>query len=191
MNIILKNKNKQKYFLCNINVGKDSAIFSWSDNKIPKYAFRNDKTLKVFSRKCAEKDKVKICESAFENCRELKAVVFRKKKLKAKDKTIHIKKKPKIKSLSIQYHAFKDCDNLHTVVFPPFSSLSIEKEAFANCKNLRSFVLIEDVVSAGSAITISEEAFSNCNDITFICKKDGKVARFARENNFKVVSIDE
>ncbi len=189
MNIILKNKNKQKYFLCNINVGKDAAIFSWSDNEIPKYAFRNDKTLKVFSRKCAEKDKVKICESSFESCTELKAVVFRKKKLKSKDKTIYIKKKPKIKSITIQYHAFKDCENLHTVVFPKFKFLTIEKEAFANCKNLRTIVLVEN--DKTSSVSISEEAFSNCSDLNFICKKDEKVARFARENKFKVVAIDE
>lgn len=201
VNLILSKTKSLKYFLCHID--KDSTVFSCPKTEIEKKAFRNDKTLNVFYKNIADGiGEIKFCESAFENCRELKAVVFGNKDY-SDDKDLDIKEVVSTgsttesdastsaiaDSLAIQYRAFKDCENLHTVVLPKFNSLIIEKDSFVNCKNLRTIVLLEN--DETSSVSISEEAFSNCNDITFICKKDGKVARFARENNFKVVVIDE
>lgn len=214
MNIILtKSENNNEilqYFLCSID--KDEKLFSCTQNEIAENAFKNDKTLNIFEDEIKDiKDNknnkdIIINNYAFENCTELKAVLYfvnnnsdeedssskdniiNIKDLHSKNDVIDIKNLLPVKniSISIQYHAFKDCENLHTIVLPEFSSISIEKEAFENCKNIRSVVLIEN---EESNVFISDEAFSNCADITFICKKNGKVARYAREHNFRIVSI--
>lgn len=208
MNIILTKNNNQilQYFLCSID--KDEKLFSCTQNEIAENAFKNDKTLNIFEDEIKDIKNIIINKSAFENCTELKAVLYfvnnnsnnedssskdniiNIKDLLSENGVIDIKNLLPVKniSISIQYHAFKDCENLHTIVLPKFSSISIEKEAFENCKNIRSVVLVEN---KKSNVSISDEAFSNCTDITFICKKNGKVARYAREHNFRIVSINE
>lgn len=191
MNIILTN-NELKYFLCHID--KDCTYFSCTQTEIAKNAFKNDKTLNVFYKNITDGiGEIKINESAFENCENLSALVFANANLE-KSENLDISKVVSTGSttadkITIQYHAFKDCENLHTVVLPKFNLLIIEKEAFVNCKNLRTIVLLEN--DETSSVSISEEAFSNCSDLNFICSKGGKIARYARENNFKVVAIDE
>lgn len=197
MNIILtqsKNSNEiLQYFLCSTD--KDKTEFSCTQNEIAENAFMNDKTLNIFQGEIKDNPGIIINKSAFENCAELKAVLYLgnnnsdKKDPYSKNDVIDIKKSLPVENISIQYHAFKDCENLHTIVLPEFSSIEIEKEAFENCKNIRSVVLVEN--KEESNVSISDEAFSNCGDITFICKKDGKVARYAREHNFRIVSINE
>lgn len=202
MNIILTKNNNQilQYFLCSID--KDEKFFYCTQNEIAENAFKNDKTLNIFRDESKDIKDIIINKSAFENCTELKAVLYLKnnnpdeedsslkgndtKDLHSKNDVMDIKNLLQVNNISIQYHAFKDCEYLHTIVLPEFSSISIEKEAFENCKNIRSVVLIEN---EESNVSISDEAFSNCTDITFICKKDGKVARYAREHNFRIVSI--
>lgn len=190
MNIILtKSKNNNQilqYFLCSID--KDEKVFSCTQNEIAENAFKNDKTLNIFQDEIKEIKNIVINKSAFENCTELRAVLYLKD-LHSKNDVIDIKDIKnllQVNNISIQYHAFKDCENLHTIVLSKFSLISIEKEAFENCKNIRSVVLVEN---KKSNVSISDEAFSNCSDITFICKKNGKVARYAREHNFRIVSI--
>jgi hypothetical protein len=210
MNIILtqsKNNNQiLQYFLCSID--KDEKAFSCTQNKIAENAFKNDKTLNIFQDEIKDNADIIINKAAFENCTELKAVLYflnnnsgdkdqknpslkdnitDTKDLFSKNGVIDIKNLLQVNNISIQYHGFKDCENLHTIVLPKFSSIEIEKEAFENCKNIRSVVLVEN---KKSNVSISDEAFSNCADITFICKKDGKVARYAREHNFRIVSIN-
>lgn len=197
MNIILtqsKNSNEiLQYFLCSTD--KDKTEFSCTQNEIAENAFKNDKTLNIFQGEIKDNPGIIINKSAFENCAELKAVLFLgnnnsdKKDPYSKNDVIDVKNLLPVENISIQYHAFKDCENLHTIVLPEFSSIEIEKEAFENCKNIRSVVLVENEEEGN--VSISDEAFSNCGDITFICKKDGKVARYAREHNFRIVSINE
>lgn len=200
MNIILtKSENNNEilqYFLCSTD--KDKTEFSCTQNEIAENAFKNDKTLNIFQGEIKNNTGIIIKKSAFENCVELKAVLYlgnnntddkEKKNLSFENGVIDKKKLLPVGNISIQYHAFKDCENLHTIVLPEFSSIEIEKEAFENCKNIRSVVLVEN--KEESNVSISDEAFSNCGDITFICKKDGKVARYAREHNFRIVSINE
>ena len=208
MNIILtqsKNNNEiLQYFLCSID--KDEKAFSCTQNEIAENAFKNDKTLNIFQDEIKDNADVIINKAAFENCAELKAVLYLRnntsgnegsffkdndiniKDLLSENGVIDIKNLLQVNNISIQYHAFKDCENLHTIVLPEFSSIEIEKQAFENCKNIRSVVLVEK--DEKSNVSISDEAFSNCSDITFICKKDGKVARYAREHNFRIVSIN-
>lgn len=208
MNIVLINNGKEKilkYFLCHID--KVSTTFLCSQTEIAENAFKNDETLNVFYKTITDGTcEIKLNESAFENCENLQAVVFSKENY-SDNKDLDIKKmfstadsstdknQNIIDALTIQHHAFKECGNLHTVVFPNFKSLSIEKEAFANCKNLRSILLLEDdsvsTTSNIGNIYIHEEAFLNCYDINFICKKDGKIARYARENNFRTIFLDD
>lgn len=213
MNIILtqsKNNNEiLQYFFCSID--KDENVFSCTQNEIAENAFKNDKTLNIFQDEIKDNTDIIINKSAFENCAELKAVLYflnnnsgdedqkntslkdnitDTKDLLSENGVIDIKNLLPVNniSISIQYHAFKDCENLHTIVLPEFSSIEIEKEAFESCKKIRSVVLVEN--DENSNVSISDEAFSNCADITFICKKDGKVARYAREHNFRIVSIN-
>lgn len=204
MNVILTKNEILQYFLCSID--KDEKVFSCTQNEIAENTFKNDKTLNIFRDDIKDNTDIIINKSAFENCTELKAVLYfvnnnlGNKDSSSEDNIINIKDLVsendvsaiknllQVNNISIQYHAFKDCENLHTIVLPEFSSISIEKEAFENCKNIRSVVLVEN--DEKSNVFISDEAFSNCVDITFICKKDGKVARYAREHNFRIVSIN-
>lgn len=168
-------------------------------SNIAKEAFKNDTT-----QECILLDsKVNtIGESAFENCSELQFVEF-SEKLKllgstirdSENKELKIEKELELvpaKSLFIQYHSFKNCCNLHTIVLPKISkrnSLIIEKDAFLGCKELRTIVI------SGGYASIDEEAFRGCDTeklvfIVFNPNNNCTVAKYAREHGFRCVIAD-
>ncbi len=89
--------------------------------------------------------------------------------------------------LNVQYHAFKDCSKLHTVVFPKTEKekkIVIEKEAFSACSSLRTVVLCGD-----GDFEIDDYVFSGCNTdrLVFVVSKESGAERFAREHGYRWV----
>ena len=89
-------------------------------------------------------------------------------------------------NFTIQTNAFKGCSSLTTLVLPQISgTLTIEKDAFSGCEKLRA------VVAVCGNVDFTGNPFSGCPaHLTFVCKKDSDVARFARENGYRSVYVD-
>lgn len=90
--------------------------------------------------------------------------------------------------IEVQYEAFKNCENLCSAVFPSAKNISIEKEAFRNCPNLRTVVLL---CENENSVYIAPDAFDENEKLTFVCIKGSDIERYAREHNFRIVSINE
>ena len=138
-----------------------------------------------------------IGKSAFENCDKLKTVIFGKLggdesiKEKESDKQAtstlkNVKPASVTGDFTIQTNAFKGCSSLTTLVLPQISgTLTIEKDAFSGCKKLRAVVAV-----CGNA-DFTGNPFTGCPaHLTFVCKNDSKVARFARENGYRSVHVN-
>ncbi|MBD5426473.1 MAG: leucine-rich repeat protein [Treponema sp.] len=134
-----------------------------------------------------------IGEKAFEGCEELTTVIFGEL---WKDETLADKEKSILKNLTlasargdyiIQSNAFKDCAKLATLVLPKVDDnhkLVIENDAFCACGSLRTVVALCDTIDFTSN-PFAEEA----EHLTFICKENSGVARFARENGYRSVYV--
>lgn len=92
-------------------------------------------------------------------------------------------------NLEIQYRAFKDCENLNSVIFPLFKNISIENEAFKNCTNLRTVVLL--CRKGAEHIYIAPDAFDENENLVFVCIKGSAVERYAREHNFRIINVKD
>ena len=131
-----------------------------------------------------------IGKSAFENCDKLKTVIFGELVEKDGDKqaTSPLKnvKPVSAANFTIQTNAFKGCSSLTTLVLPEIGgTLTIEKDAFSGCEKLRA------VVAICNETDFTENPFSGCPaHLTFVCKKDSKVDRFARENGYRSVHVN-
>ena len=138
-----------------------------------------------------------IDKSAFEDCDKLKTVIFGELggyevfKVKKEDKKIETSPLKNVKPASaadftIQTNAFKGCSSLTTLILPQINgTLTIEKDAFSGCEKLRAVV-----ADCGNADFIGNP-FSGCPEhLTFVCKKNSKVDRFARENDYRSVYVD-
>ncbi|MBD5414384.1 MAG: leucine-rich repeat protein [Treponema sp.] len=86
---------------------------------------------------------------------------------------------------AIQANAFKDCAKLATLVLPQVSgTLTIEKDAFSGCGALRT------VVAICNKVDFTDNPFADSPEhLTFICKENSNVARFARENGYRSVYV--
>lgn len=155
-------------------------------NNIQQKASMNDNTVGIVYLKS---NVSAISQSAFESCKELQIVEYADDgKLLDSSETGKLDIKSSATESFVHFHAFKDCDKLHTVVFPKNCTVSIEKEAFIGCKNLRTVALPD-----GDAV-ISTDAFTGCDKdkLVFITAGDENcaVARFARENGFCCKQVD-
>ncbi|MDE7292048.1 MAG: leucine-rich repeat domain-containing protein [Treponemataceae bacterium] len=149
---------------------------------IAKSAFAHSDVEKILFKDCSPD----IGEKAFEECESLTAVIFGKL---GKDETIEqsVLKNLKLASATgdytIQVNAFKDCAKLATLVLPQVGgTLVIEKDAFCGCRTLRTVVALCDKADfTGNPFADSPE------HLTFVCKENSEVARFARENGYRSV----
>lgn len=93
----------------------------------------------------------------------------------------------KDKFLRIEYQAFRDCNELRTIVISAKnkSKLIIEKEAFSGCTNLRTLYISSNFKD----ISISDNAFEDCSKLTIISKQDSnsEIARYAREHKIRFI----
>lgn len=170
---------------------KDDSIKILNVNSvILKQAFKNDATQECVLMTANVSS---IGESALENCKELQIVEFTDKTecilCNGEENKINLANSNF--DLTVQYHAFKNCEKLHTVVFPAMQKhkLTIEKEAFLGCKELRT------VVIPNGEANIDGEAFKGCDTekLVFVIKSDVancSVERFAREYGFQCVTAD-
>lgn len=190
----MKNKMKNKMsklirFL--FNKGKyKNRVHLTGINEIADNAFSNDSTVKYIEM---EKSIETIKKLAFENCSELEVVEIGKcsKIIKQGENYYLIKEdttggekgtnsNKTAEELTIQFHAFSNCQKLHTVIFPDNKSIVIEDEAFKGCTSLRTVVIMSEKVS------ISPKAFCGCSKfLTFVTSEGSDVERFARENDFR------
>lgn len=172
---------------------KNSIVYFDNILCIGEYACSNDNNIKniVLDEKleCIERN-------AFDNCENLEMVYFEK------NSHVNFTDKSDVKiftaitsnndtenspsnTLTIQFEAFKDCKNLTSVILPENKDIIIEKNAFAGCELLRT------VVATGDEINFCDNLFLDCPSyLTIICKKNSKIARYARENGFRSIYVD-
>ena len=143
-----------------------------------------------------------LSESAFENCDKLKTVIFGElggdESIKGSTgQETSILKNVVLASadgdFTIQTNAFKGCSQLTTLILPKLEGepkpgkpeLIIENDAFLCCKSLRT------VVATCDHATFTGNPFSSCPaHLTFVCKKNSEVERFALKNSYRIVHVD-
>ena len=180
-------------------VREDILLKAYLNENIGAKAFKNDSTIEcvLFSANA----KI-IADSAFENCKNLRIAEYEEVKSDLKEGETaadlpilgnEINGKTHLSSpvnnITVQHHAFRDCDSLHTVVFPKLCKVIIEKEAFLGCTELRTVVVWD-----GNA-DIDTDAFIGCdsNKLVFVtnCEDTNcNVIKFAREHGFRYVIAD-
>ena len=158
---------------------------------IERFAIKNDTTIEHLILNQSSK------ESMCENCDNLQIVEYlSKENQNKKESSLSTFNNLTIlrtkATISIEYKAFKNCINLHTVVLPLVygqkSQLIIEKEAFAGCNNLRT------VVFSKCNTVIEENAFTGCDfeKLTFVIVGNNNAAlRYAREHGIRYVYADK
>lgn len=186
--ICLEKNNTVAYFIGNYK--EDDFIVIYGNAAIAKSAFAYSNIEKILFKGCSPN----IGERAFENCESLTTVIFGELE---NDGTAADKEQALIKNLKlasadgdyvIQTNAFKGCGKLTTLVLPSpkdgNSKLVIEKDAFFGCGALRT------VVAIYGEINVTGNPFADSPEhLTFVCKKDSGVARFARENGYRSVYV--
>lgn len=181
MSIIYKAKdNTVEYFICKFLENESITISSEIGIKKDSFAHSNLSSIKITSAL------TKIEKSAFENCNELLNFVcgeIGQNKNTGNIKGINIAESDI--DFTVQKDAFKNCSKLETVILPQCKNLVIEKEAFSGCESLRTVVALCD------EIDFTENPFADCPEyLTFVCRKNSKIDRFARENNYRNVYVE-
>ena len=201
--IYLEKNNSMDYFIGSFKADDFAEIDSTA--AIAKSAFAHSDVEKILFKGCPKS----IGEKAFEECESLTTVIFgelRNNGTAANDEkndnmsTVNensnsencetkigksVLKNVKLASTdgdyTIQANAFKDCAKLATLVLPQVDgTLVIEKDVFSGCRALRTVVALCDKISfTGNPFADSPE------HLTFVCKEDSEVARFARENGYR------
>ena len=186
--IYLMKNNNMDFFIGSLD---EKALVEIDDitaiAAISKSAFANSDAENILLSSCS----TGIGKSAFENCDKLKTVIFGEIENSIigdeSDSTLKNASPASVRGdFTIQTNAFKGCSSLTTLILPEISgTLTIEKDAFSSCEKLRSVVAIcDEAVFTGNP-------FSGCPArLTFVCDKDSKVARFARENGYRSVYVD-
>lgn len=182
--IYLEKDNSTVYFIDSYK--EDDFVVIDGNATIAKSAFAHSDVEKILFKGCHQC----IGEKALEDCKSLTTVIFGEL---GKDETIE---NSTLKNLTlatagddctIQAHAFKDCAKLATLVLPKVNdehTLVIEKDAFCGCGVLRTVVALCDKADfTGNPFVDSSE------HLTFVCKENSCVARFARENGYRSVYV--
>lgn len=173
-----------KLFICGIKDGDDCYSFCGVGTVFEKAFASSDIKQVVFEDTLA-----KVKEEAFKDCEELRIFCCGKvcgdedaEKTTGVIKGIEIyeSKVAKKSEFIIETSAFAGCDKLHTVILPQCETLKIEKNAFDGCSSLRTVVALTD------KIELTENPFNDCpKDLTFVCKSNSDIERFARENGYR------
>ena len=183
--IYVEKSNDMAYFIGSFKADDEEFVEVANIKKnIPKSAFAHSDIEKVLFKSCTPN----ISEKAFEGCEKLHTVIFGEL---GKDKTDNgsvlnnLNPNSITGDYTIQANAFKDCSKLTTVVLPEIAgTLTIERDAFAGCKALRTVLALCDKSN------FTENPFADCPEhLTFVCKEDSAVARFARENGYRSVYV--
>lgn len=145
---------------------------------IAKSAFAHSDVEYVLFKNCSPN----IGEKTFEGCESLATVIFGELE---KDKTFE---KHALKNLTPTTPSGNNFTSLTTLVLPKLSdehTLIIEKDAFCGCDAMRM------VVALCGEIDFTENPFAlGAENLTFICKKDSAVVRFARESGYRSMYVE-
>ncbi len=189
MSIIYKTKgNAIEYFICQFmdeekeSIEKGILTFSSeTETEIKENSFAHSS----FNSISIKSALTKIEKSAFENCNELLNFVCGEI---AQDKAENINgiNLTEISTdFTVQKDAFKNCSKLETVILPQSKKMIIEKDAFSGCESLRTVVALCD------EIDFTENPFADCPEyLTFVCRKNSKIDRFARENDYRSIYLE-
>ena len=182
--IYLEKNNSMDYFIGSFKADDFAEIDGTA--AIAKSAFAHSDVEKILFKGCPKN----IGEKAFEGCESLTTVIFGEL---GKDEAIEqsVLKNLTLASttgdFTIQANAFKDCAKLATLVLPKLDDkhkLVIEKDAFCGCRALRTVVAICDKAD------FTGNPFANSPEhLTFVCKENSEMARFARENGYRSVYV--
>ena len=183
-NVYLEKNNSMDYFIGSFKADDFAEIDGTA--AIAKSAFAHSDVEKILFKGCPKS----IGEKAFEGCESLTTVIFGEL---GKDEAIEqsVLKNLTLASatgdFTIQANAFKDCAKLATLVLPKLDDkhkLVIEKDAFCGCRALRTVVALCDKAD------FTGNTFANSPEhLTFVCKENSEVARFARENGYRSVYV--
>ena len=182
-NVYLEKNNSMDYFIGSFKADDFAEIDGTA--AISKSAFAHSDVEKILFKGCPKS----IGEKAFEGCESLTTVIFGEL---GKDEAIEqsVLKNLTLASTTgdytIQANAFKDCAKLTTLVLPELTglctTLTIKECAFCGCRALRTVVAICDKIS------FTGNPFANSPEhLTFVCKENSEMARFARENGYRSV----
>ena len=179
--VYLEDSSKNlKYFICGIKDGDDCYSFCGIETIFEKAFASSDIKQVVFGNTLTT-----IKKEAFKDCEVLEIFCCGE----VGDDTRIEGSAGVIKGIAIhnissdfvvETSAFAGCDKLQTVILPQCKTLKIEKNAFAGCSSLRTVVALTD------KIEFTENPFSDCpKDLTFVCKSNSDIERFARENGYR------
>lgn len=168
-----------EYFICKFDENKSITISSGTEIKENSFAHSSLSSINIKSKL------TKIEKSAFENCNELLNFVCGEMRQDENTENINGINITKINTdFIIQKDAFENCSKLEIVILPQCKELIIEKDAFSGCESLRTVVALCD------EIDFTGNPFADCHDyLTFICCKDSKVEKFARENGYRSIYV--
>lgn len=196
MSIIYKTKDSAvEYFICKFVENESITISPETEIREKAFACSSFNSISIKSAL------TKIEKSAFENCNELLNFVCGEI---AQDKAENINgiNLTEISTdFTVQKDAFKNCSKLETVILPEIKKaefkrkgskkvdeakkLIIEKDAFSGCESLRTVVALCD------EIDFTENPFADCPEyLTFVCRKNSKIDRFARENDYRSIYVE-
>lgn len=185
MSIIYKTKdNAIEYFICKFVENESITISSGTEIKENSFAHSSLSSINIKSAL------TKIEKSAFKNCNELLNFVCgsleETQNQTNTSSNINGINLTEIKSdFIIQKDAFKNCSKLETVILPQSKKMIIEKDAFSGCESLRTVVALCD------EIDFTENPFADCPEyLTFVCRKNSKIDRFARENDYRSIYVE-
>lgn len=201
-------------FLCFLT-DDDKSTVAVSNGIVAKDAFKSAAAVEnVHFKKCKL-----IEEFAFENCSDLKNVIWMedsKKSPKAYGFAGSVKNNDDsiFNGTMTEKSDDKDSpetDNIIGINIPTVPDLGIQRGAFKGCSNLQTVILpkskditIEKEVFGGcqnlrtivfpdendQTVDISGDTFSGCSKVTFVCSKTSGAYRYAREHGFEIVNIE-
>lgn len=176
-------KNVLECFVCAIGDDDDNCHFK-GVKEIAAGAFCTSEGVKQFF---FDDSLTAVKKNAFKNCEELKLFCCGDVKKSKNIEELKGVELYKTKQFSIETTAFSGCEELNAVVLPKCGELIIEKNAFEGCSSLRA------VVALAEKIKITENPFKDCpkDSLTFVCYKNSDVERFARENGYRYVNVQQ
>lgn len=184
--IYLSKNDNFENFICNVqdDDSKKVSIYNGA-GAIARESFKNDSSVEVVE---VSESVERIEESAFENCKELKNIIFgRKDEFDSTHKNIFgVQIHSCGGKIEVQKNAFKNCDKLTTVIFPKGteSTIVIERDAFYGCRNLRTVVIL-----GYEQVYIDKYAFLGCKNLTFIYDKNSSIETYVREHGLRYVNV--
>lgn len=202
-------------FLCFLTDDEKSTV-TIDNDVVAKGAFKSAASVENMHFKSCKL----IEEGAFENCADLKNVIWMedgKKFPKNYDFAGSVKNNEDgtfngTMTEKVEREKNPNTDNIiFGIKIPTVSDFEIQCSAFKSCSNLQTVILpktknitiekeafggcqnLRTIVFPffeGQVVDISGDAFAGCSKVTFVCSKTSDAYRYAREHCFEIVNIE-